>query len=80
MPWYIIICIHCGILLWHVSSPVAAASFIIYIQAATGTYENEQLQAENLRNQYEVLKNQLNPHMLFKLAEYPAFAGTEKSR
>ena len=27
--------------------------------------ENEQLQAENLRNQYEVLKNQLNPHMLF---------------
>lgn len=27
--------------------------------------ENEQLQAENIRNQYEVLKNQLNPHMLF---------------
>ena len=28
--WYIIICIHCGILLWYVSSPVAAASFILY--------------------------------------------------
>lgn len=27
--------------------------------------ENQQLQAENIRNQYEVLKNQLNPHMLF---------------
>lgn len=27
--------------------------------------ENEQLQAENILNQYEVLKNQLNPHMLF---------------
>ena len=27
--------------------------------------ENEQLHAENIRNQYEVLKNQLNPHMLF---------------
>ena len=27
--------------------------------------ENEQLQAENIRNQYEVLKNQLNRHMLF---------------
>lgn len=27
--------------------------------------ENEQLQAENIRNQYEMLKNQLNPHMLF---------------
>ena len=30
MPWYIIICIHCGILLWHVSSPVVAVSFILY--------------------------------------------------
>lgn len=27
--------------------------------------ENQQLQAENILNQYEVLKNQLNPHMLF---------------
>ena len=27
--------------------------------------ENEQLCAENLQNQYEALKNQLNPHMLF---------------
>ena len=27
--------------------------------------ENEQLKAENIRNQFEVLKNQLNPHMLF---------------
>ena len=27
--------------------------------------ENEQLHSENLRNQYEVVKNQLNPHMLF---------------
>lgn len=27
--------------------------------------ENEQLRAENLQNQFESLKNQLNPHMLF---------------
>lgn len=27
--------------------------------------ENQQLQAENIRNQYEALKHQLNPHMLF---------------
>ncbi|MGL4294041.1 MAG: sensor histidine kinase [Bacteroidales bacterium] len=27
--------------------------------------ENQQLRAENLLNQYEALKNQLNPHMLF---------------
>lgn len=27
--------------------------------------ENQQLRAENILNQYEVLKNQLNPHMLF---------------
>lgn len=27
--------------------------------------ENEALRAENLQNQYEALKNQLNPHMLF---------------
>lgn len=27
--------------------------------------ENEQLRAENLQNQFEALKNQLNPHMLF---------------
>lgn len=28
-------------------------------------YENQQLKAENILSQYEVLKNQLNPHMLF---------------
>ena len=33
--------------------------------------ENEQLQAENIRNQYEVLKNQLNPHMLFNSLNTP---------
>lgn len=27
--------------------------------------ENQQLRAENLLNQYEALKSQLNPHMLF---------------
>lgn len=27
--------------------------------------ENQQLRAENIQNQYEALKNQLNPHMLF---------------
>lgn len=27
--------------------------------------QNGELQAENVRNQYQVLKNQLNPHMLF---------------
>ena len=27
--------------------------------------ENQQLRTENIANQYETLKNQLNPHMLF---------------
>ena len=36
-----------------------------FIMACLVLIENEQLQAENIRNQYEVLKNQLNPHMLF---------------
>lgn len=29
------------------------------------TVENQELRTENLRNQYETLKNQLNPHMFF---------------
>jgi len=39
--------------------------------------ENEQLQAENIRNQYEVLKNQ-SAHVV-QLTEYAAFTGARKS-
>ena len=46
---------------------VTSSCCIIYLvrRQQLGLIENEQLQAENIRNQYEVLKNQLNPHMLF---------------
>lgn len=46
---------------------VTSSCYIIYLvrRQQLVLVENEQLQAENLRNQYEVLKNQLNPHMLF---------------
>ena len=65
MPWYIIICIHCGIFI--VACLVTSSCCIIHLifKQQLVLIENEQLQAENLRNQYEVLKNQLNPHMLF---------------
>lgn len=46
---------------------VTGGCYIIYLVRLQQQViiENEQLKAENLRNQYEVLKNQLNPHMLF---------------
>ena len=46
---------------------VTSSCYIIYLvrRQQSVLVENEQLQAENIRNQYEVLKNQLNPHMLF---------------
>lgn len=46
---------------------VTSSCYIIYLirKQQLVSIENEQLQAENIRNQYEVLKNQLNPHMLF---------------
>lgn len=46
---------------------VTSGCYIIYLirRQQLVLIENEQLQAENIRNQYEVLKNQLNPHMLF---------------
>lgn len=46
---------------------VTTSCYIIYLirRQQLVLIENEQLKAENIRNQYEVLKNQLNPHMLF---------------
>lgn len=50
-----------------ISCLVTSSCYIIYLirRQQQVSVENEQLQAENIRNQYEVLKNQLNPHMLF---------------
>ncbi len=55
------------ILTWILSCLVTSSCCIIYLvrRQQLVLIENEQLQAENIRNQYEVLKNQLNPHMLF---------------
>lgn len=49
------------------SSLVTSSCYIIYLirKQQQVVVENQQLQAENILNQYEVLKNQLNPHMLF---------------
>lgn len=46
---------------------VTGSSFIIHLmrQKQQMLLENQQLRTENLRNQYEALKQQLNPHMLF---------------
>jgi len=46
---------------------VTTSCYIIYLirRQQQVIVENEQLQAESIRNQYEALKNQLNPHMLF---------------
>lgn len=46
---------------------VTSSCYIIYLirRQQQVIIENQQLQAENILNQYEVLKNQLNPHMLF---------------
>lgn len=49
------------------SSLVTSSCYIIYLirKQQQVVIENQQLHAENILNQYEVLKNQLNPHMLF---------------
>lgn len=49
------------------SSLVTSSCYIIYLirRQQLVLVENQQLQAESIRNQYEALKNQLNPHMLF---------------
>lgn len=50
-----------------ISLLVTGSSYIIHLirQRQMVLVKNEQLCAENLQNQYEALKNQLNPHMLF---------------
>lgn len=46
---------------------VSGSCYIVYLirRQQEVMIENQQLQAENILNQYEALKNQLNPHMLF---------------
>lgn len=50
-----------------ITSVVVGSSYMVYLirQRQAMQLENEQLRAENMIHQYEVLKNQLNPHMLF---------------
>lgn len=49
------------------SCMVTGSCYIIYLvrRQQQVVIENQQLRAESILNQYEVLKNQLNPHMLF---------------
>lgn len=46
---------------------VTGSCYMIYLirKSQQVQVENQRLRAENLLNQYEALKNQLNPHMLF---------------
>ncbi|MCC8155516.1 MAG: histidine kinase [Tannerellaceae bacterium] len=46
---------------------VTGCCYVLYLNKRNREVqlENQQLQAENLLNQYEALKSQLNPHMLF---------------
>lgn len=50
-----------------ISMPVTGTCFITHLirQRQQMALENGQLRAENIENQYQALKNQLNPHMLF---------------
>lgn len=50
-----------------ISCLVTGGCYIIHLilKQHTILVENQQLRTENLRNQYEALKNQLNPHMFF---------------
>ncbi|MEG0815351.1 MAG: histidine kinase [Mucinivorans sp.] len=50
-----------------ISSVVTSSCYIIHLvlKQQNIMLENQQLRTENIRNQYEALKNQLNPHMLF---------------
>lgn len=49
------------------SCVVTGTCYILHLVARQQliTVENQELRTENLRNQYEALKNQLNPHMFF---------------
>lgn len=50
-----------------ISVVVSGSCYIMYLifRQQYINKENQQLRMENIRNQYEALKNQLNPHMLF---------------
>lgn len=50
-----------------ISMPVTGTCYIVHLirQRQQMAVENGQLRAENIQNQYQALKNQLNPHMLF---------------
>lgn len=50
-----------------ISVMVTGSSDLMYLSRKSGKiqFENQQLRAENIENQYEALKSQLNPHMLF---------------
>lgn len=50
-----------------ISCIVTGSSYLMYLSRKSRMVllENQQLRTENLLNQYETLKNQLNPHMLF---------------
>lgn len=50
-----------------ISCVVTGTCYIIHLVARQQLMmvENQELRTENLRNQYEALKNQLNPHMFF---------------
>lgn len=50
-----------------ISFTVTGSSYMIYLirRQQQNTREIQELRLENIRNQYEALKNQLNPHMLF---------------
>ena len=51
------------------SCVVTGSCYMIYLirQSQQVQVENQQLRAENLLNQYEALKSQLNPHILLKM-------------
>lgn len=50
-----------------ISFIITGGSYILYLISKQQNIlvENQQLRTENIRNQYETLKNQLNPHMFF---------------
>lgn len=50
-----------------ISVVVSVSCYMMYLtrKSQQVQMENQQLRVENLLNQYEALKNQLNPHMLF---------------
>lgn len=52
-----------------ITCTVSGSCYISYLirRQQEVVIENQQLQAENILNQYEALKNQLNPHMLLTL-------------